>query len=50
MLASYLTVVCLLEYRRRRNTTYGVGSDASDNNGAGSESNFRMEGDATRKT
>lgn len=49
MLASYLAVVCFLDYRRRRNTTYGIGSDASDSNVVESESNFCMDGDATRK-
>ncbi|KAM0710004.1 hypothetical protein Q7P35_002366 [Cladosporium inversicolor] len=49
ILASYLTVVCFLDYRRRRNTTYGVASDASDSNGVESDSNFRMVGDATHK-
>ena len=49
MLASYLAVVCFLDYRRRRNTTYAIGFDASDSNAIESESSFRMDGDATRK-
>ena len=49
MLASYLTLVCFLDYRKRRNTTYGVGSDASESNGTESDSNLRMVRDVTRK-
>jgi len=49
MLASYLTVVCFLDYRKRRNATYGVGLETSDSNGAESETTFRMDRDTARK-